>query len=230
MSAGSPFRAVVFDLDGTLIDSAPDVHANLNRVLAEAGWAPLTLAEVKTCIGAGARPMMEKALGKSGRDLGADRLADLVDRFLAAYGARPAEKSRLFPGALELLDRLRADGVKMGICTNKPTATTGPVIEAFGLAPYFEVVLCGDAVAHQKPDRRHLLATLEAMGAGVGSSIMVGDSASDIAAARAAGVASVAVSFGYSQTPPGELGADLLIHRLSELPQALAGLIQAPAS
>jgi phosphoglycolate phosphatase len=147
---------------------------------------------------------------------------DYYARFLAYYDAEPALRSRPFPGVIETLAALRADGCRLGVCTNKPHCLTLEVLAGLGLAEFFgEAVLGGDALAVRKPDPRHLRAVIARAGAEDGASVMVGDSETDVAAARAAGVPVVAVSFGYSVLPAAELGADILIDRFDELGAAL---------
>ena len=224
-----PFDALIFDLDGTLIDSAPDVCASVNRVLAADGRRALTLAEAKDMLGWGGRVLVEKALALTGEPGTPDNIEHALRGFLDTYAAHPIEHTRVFPGALEALERLEADGVAMGLCTNKPIKTTPPVLDALGLAGFFKVVSCGDAVPHKKPDGRHVSLVVEALGATTGTAALVGDSESDIAAAIDAGVKSVAVTFGYAHAPVEELGADALIDHFDKLPAALLKIAGSPA-
>ena len=155
-----PFQALIFDLDGTLIDSALDVCASVNRVLAGMGRRELTLEESKDMVGWGGRVLLEKALAKTG-DAGTPEDTDhALESFLTTYADHPADHTTVFPGVIEALESLKAAGVKMAICTNKPTATTPPVLKAMGLEGFFDVVSCGDAVPHKKPDGRHVLYAL----------------------------------------------------------------------
>ena len=225
-----PYQALIFDLDGTLIDSAPDVRASINRVLAGLGRRELTLEETKDMIGWGGRVLAEKALAKTGEPGTPKDIDRTLEAFLATYADHPAENTTVFPGAIEALEGLKAAGVKMGICTNKPTATTLPVLEAMGLTPYFDVVSCGDDVPHKKPDGRHVLLCAEQLGATAGTAIMVGDSENDINAAIDAGVRSVCVTFGYAHVPLNEIGADALIDHFDDLAQALDDISKVTAS
>lgn len=223
-SADHPFRALIFDLDGTLIDSAPDVCASMNRVLAGMGRRELTLEETKEMVGWGGRVLAEKSLARTGR-AGTDAEVDrFLEDFLATYAQHPAEHSRIFPGVIPVLDAFRSAGLRMGICTNKPTTATPPVLEAMGLAKYFDVVSCGDAVPHRKPDGRHVRLVVDELAATVETTALIGDSENDIAAAIDAGVRSVAVTFGYAHVPYDQLGADALIDHFRDLPRALAGI------
>lgn len=221
MAAKQPFEALIFDLDGTLIDSAPDVCAATNRMLDAAGRRTLTLAEVRDLIGQGGRVLVEKALALTGRPGTQDQIERALDGFLTTYSSRPVEYTTVFPGVIETLETLAADGGRLAICTNKPGRTTAAVLKALDLDRFFEAVSCGDEVLHRKPDGRHVLTVIEALGTTRAASAMIGDSENDINAARDAGVRSVAVSFGYAHVPPVELGADALIDRFDELPAAL---------
>lgn len=220
----NPFEVLIFDLDGTLIDSAPDVRACMNQVLVDMGRRELTLIEIKNMIGWGARMLAEKALAKTG---GAGTKVD-VDRafrgFLDIYAKNPADHSTVYPGVLSALDGFKAAGVRMGLCTNKPTATTPPVLEAMGLDHFFDVLSCGDTVPHRKPDGRHVRLVVDQMGGTIKTSAMIGDSESDITAAIDAGVRSIAVTFGYAHMPYENLGADALINNFNDLAQALADI------
>ena len=224
------FEALIFDLDGTLIDSAPDVRACVNRVLGGMRRRDLTLEEIKGMVGWGGRVLMEKALAKTG-DAGTEVDVDrALEGFLVTYAKHPAEHSIIFPGVLSVLDDFKTAGVRMGLCTNKPTATTPPVLEAMGLAQYFDVVSCGDAVPHKKPDGQHVRLVVEELGATIETTAMIGDSENDISAAIDAGVRSVAVTFGYAHVPVDELGADALIDHFRDLPQALDDMSKLAAS
>ena len=226
-----PFEALVFDLDGTLIDSAPDVCASVNRVLKAKGRRELMLDEAKDMIGWGGRVLMEKALAATGDPGSEDEIDDTLRAFLKSYADHPAELTTVFPGAVEALEAFHAADINLGICTNKPTATTSPVLKALGLDGYFDVVSCGDAVPHKKPDGRHVLHVVEALGAAIETAAMIGDSENDIAAAIDAGVKSVAVTFGYAHAPLEDIGADALIDCFEDLPRALrqiAGTLVTP--
>jgi len=221
-TANPPFEALIFDLDGTLIDSAPDVRASVNRVLADLGRRELTLEETKGMVGWGGRVLIEKALALSGNAGTDEDINAGLEGFLATYAAHPADHTVVFPGVIQALEGFRDAGVKLGICTNKPTATTPPVLQAMGLDGFFDVISCGDAVPHKKPDGRHVELVVEQLGATIETAAMIGDSESDITAAINAGVKSVAVTFGYAHVPVEELGADALIDHFDKLASALS--------
>jgi len=212
--------AVVFDLDGTLVDTAPDLGAALNRLLAEHDRPGLALSEIRTMIGDGAAKLVERGFSASG-GYPVDP-ASLVSRFLVLYERSVADLSRPFEGTMDMLQRLTDSGLLLGVCTNKPARPTRQVLAALGLERYFVAVAAGDGPA-RKPDPRHLLGVVEDLGAKPAATLMVGDSTNDVQAARAAGAQSVVVTFGYTAIPPHELGADAVIERFADLP-GLIGL------
>jgi phosphoglycolate phosphatase len=219
----SGFRAIVFDLDGTLLDTLPDSRAALNRVLGEDKYRPLTLSEVHATIGDGVRSMLQRALALVGGPTAPDDAAidEYVRRYLAAYLADPARYTEPYPGVADTLAGFARVGIAMGICTNKPRATTVAVLARLRLDHYFNAVLCPEDVVKRKPDGAHLLATIERMGAARDAAVFIGDSETDIAAATDAGVASIVVSYGYSHAPIDALPADAVVTRFGELPATL---------
>jgi phosphoglycolate phosphatase len=218
---------VAFDLDGTLVDTAPDLIGALNVLLAEEGLAPLPLAEARPFIGKGARWMIERGFQAADAPLSAGRLEPLFARFLTRYEAHIADESRAFPGVVAALEALKGDGAKLAVCTNKFTGLSVELLAALGLASLFEAVIGADSAPAAKPDRRHLEAAVAAAGGEIGRAVMVGDSATDAGAARAAGAPLVLVSFGYTDTPARDLGADALIDSFDELPGACRRLLGA---
>jgi phosphoglycolate phosphatase len=224
-----PFDALVFDLDGTLVDTAPDLHAHLNEMLAELGRPGLVLEEIRPMIGDGARALLKRGLEASGGlPVGCDH--DLLfERFLARYTADPVRFGALYDGVLPLLDGLAQGGVRLGVCTNKPQAPSARILELLGLSPYFTALIGGDVLPTRKPDAGHIGAVLERLRVAPSRALMVGDSTNDLLAARAAGIPCVLVSFGYTPIPARELGADLVIDRFSDLPDALSRLAPPPA-
>ncbi len=222
-STGPKRRCAVFDLDGTLVDSLPDLAIALNKLLAEEGRRALAPDEVRVMVGDGALRLVERGFAATGESCG-DAAAEMTRRFLDHYEGNAAEHTRPFAGTVEALRELRAAGWRLGVCTNKPQGPTVEILAELGLAQFFDAVVGGDSLPFKKPDPRHVLATLEAMGAAPGQAIFVGDSPNDVAAGRAAGLPVVIVSFGYSRIPVAELGADLLINGFPELPAALEKL------
>ena len=210
-------------LDGTLIDSAPDVCAALNRAFDGHGLPPLVPEQVRKMVGHGARKMIEQAVEEHGQGKQFD-IDALLDQFLLGYSARPVENTVIYPGVLEILGEFKAAGTPVGICTNKPERTAFPVMEALGLNDYFGAIVCGDTLPYSKPDRRHVEKVIDLIGGDAVTAVFVGDSETDVAAARNADLPMVLVSFGYTVSPPEELAADFLIHRFHDLPGILTTL------
>ena len=212
---------VVFDLDGTLVDTAPDLIETLNVVLARQGLPPVAYTEARSMIGGGARKMIENGLKLEGRHL-ADRLVDgMFKEFIDHYAAHIADRSQPFPGLEQALDHLAADGCRLAVCTNKLEGLSRLLLGALGLTPRFAAICGQDTFQIQKPDPEILRRTIGAAGGELSRAIMVGDSGTDIATARAAGIPVVAVDFGYSETPIQELGPDRLISHFDKVPAAI---------
>ncbi len=217
---------IVFDLDGTLVDTAPDLIGALNQVLHEQKLPPLPLSAARVMVGRGARALIEQGFAAAGEPLDADRTPALFERFLTIYRDRIANESRPFEGVLEALDVLDAAGAKLVVCTNKFTDLSLALLDALGMTSRFAAVVGADSAPAPKPDPRHLQAAIAAVGGRDDRALMVGDSASDIGAARAAKVMSVVVSFGYTEVPAANLGADHLIDHFSELPPLAERLLR----
>jgi phosphoglycolate phosphatase len=217
-------KAVVFDLDGTLVDTLPDLHAAVARLLTEDGLSVPSAAEVRRMIGDGARKLVERSLTWSRGEPSAAELEAAHDRFLAIYNAAPCAESRLFANVEAALGRLAASGSPLGVCTNKPQRPTDRILSELGIIERFGAVVGGDAVARRKPHPDHLRLVLDRLGAAPAATVMVGDSKNDLAAARGCGLACILVDFGYSAEPVESLGADRIISDFAELEDALASL------
>jgi phosphoglycolate phosphatase len=216
---------VVFDLDGTLVDTAPDLVATLNIIFAREGLPPVDYDVARNLVGGGARAMIERGLAAERRTLAAAEVDRLVADFIAHYAAHIADRSRPFPGLEPALDALAARGCRFAVCTNKLQWLSVRLLDALKLSQRF-VAICGpDTFGLRKPDPQFLRGTIAQAGGQVERAVMVGDSISDIASARAAGVPIVAVDFGYTETAVGELGPDRVISALADLPQAVFGLL-----
>jgi phosphoglycolate phosphatase len=213
--------ALVFDLDGTLVDSVPDLRAALNEVLAGLGRRTLSPGEVRRLVGDGVPALVERGLAATGGIEGFDAAHA---RFLQLYEAAPAALSRIYEGVPETLDRLRASGARLAVCTNKPQAATMGVLEGLGIAGYFEAVLGGDAVPFKKPDPRHLLAAVEGLGAAPAEAALIGDNENDYAAARAAGIPVLLMRYGYLRAPAESLAPDAWLDRFTDVPEAVTRL------
>jgi phosphoglycolate phosphatase len=213
--------ALIFDLDGTLVDSLPDLRSALNEMLGGMHRRELRADEVRRMIGDGTRALVERALAATGT---INDLEAAHQRFLQLYEAAPAKLSRLYPGVEATLKSLRDSGARFAICTNKPQTATLAVLQGFGIAGYFDAVLGGDAVPFRKPDPRHLLAAIERLGARINAAVMIGDNENDYAAARAAGVPVILMRYGYLRVPPETLAPDAWLDRFRDIPQALERL------
>ena len=214
--------AVVWDLDGTLIDSVRDIAASLNTLLGEHGLGPLDLAEIRLMVGDGAATLIERGFAACG-EATRDRVkAQLLPRFLSIYAEHATDTTRLYDGAAEALHALADAGARQGICTNKPEQLARNILASLGINGYFDVVVGGDTTPQKKPDPLPLQHALAALGAGTDDSLLIGDSGVDVATARAAGVPVVLVSNGYCRVPAETLGADALIDDLAALPALLS--------
>ncbi len=206
-------RAVVFDLDGTLIDSVPDIAAALNRCLIAEGHAPLRDEAVAKLVGGGARELIARALGAATPAADVDRVhAD----FLAHYDAEPVTRTRLYPGARELLTELRDAGLPLAICTNKPQPLTERILARLDLTLFFSAIWGAIPGQPLKPDAACLRTVCRALETRPAETLMVGDSHTDVDAALAAGCPSILVAHGYEQRPLANLGADLVVPGLPE--------------
>lgn len=225
MPADTPASPLlVFDLDGTIIDSAGDLIASLNLVMAEEHLPPIPRDAVNHIVGAGARAMIERGLSYLGEDPASRNIDDLMARFIGHYSRIMPADSRPYAGLDAMLDRFAAAGWRFAVCTNKPEALSHQLLGALGLSPRFAAICGGDTFPVRKPDARHLVGTIAAAGGNPADAIMVGDSGNDIAVARNANVPVIAVSFGYSDRPVSELGADAIVDRLDQLWDAVAAV------
>jgi phosphoglycolate phosphatase len=212
---------IVFDLDGTLVDTAPDLIATLNFVLANEGMPPVDYDAARRMIGGGARGMIERALAAEGRDCSKTELDRMFGAFIAHYAAHIADRSRPFPQTEATLEYLAQAGYRLAVCTNKLEWLSVRLLDMLKLSPHF-VTICGqDTFGVQKPDPRMLRLTIERAGGEPARAIMVGDSGTDIRASRAATVPVIAVDFGYSEVPIATLKPDRIIGSFAELPGAV---------
>ncbi|MDP7557750.1 MAG: HAD-IA family hydrolase [Nitrospinaceae bacterium] len=217
--------SIIFDLDGTLIDSLPDVLASLNLLLAEEKRRPLSQEELRSLIGRGVNPMIEGAYGMTGKAIASlAELEHVVNRYLEHYKANPVGHTVVFPNVIDTLGKLKEDGFRMGVCTNKPYEITLLVLEGLGMNVFFNGVTGGDSLTFNKPDPRHILVTLDLIKSDPSRAVMVGDSRIDAEAGRNAGLSVIAVAYGYRSEPVESLGADVVIDDFGQLPQAITQL------
>lgn len=211
---------IVFDLDGTLVDTAPDLAAAMNHVLAHFGRPAVDPEAVRHMVGHGARRTIERGLALTGG--GDAAMVDIgVPVFLDFYGANICVGSRPWSGVEDALTALAGEGHRLAICTNKPERLAGDLVDALGWGGLFGAVLGGDSLPVRKPDPAHVLETLARIGGDPALAAFVGDSRPDVDAARAAGLPVVITSFGYSDVPPETLGADAMIDHFDALVPAL---------
>lgn len=219
-----PSPIVVFDLDGTLADTAGDLIGTLNLILQEEGLEPILLRSARDLIGAGAKALIARGFAASGRDLAPQRHEALFHRFLALYEQHLADSSVLFPGVAEALGQLSAAGCELAVCTNKVERHAVMLLEALEAAPRFSVITGRDTFPFHKPDPRHLTETIMRAGGDPRRAVMVGDSRTDIDTAKAAGIPVIAVPFGYTDIPVAELAPDIVIDHFDALPAAVRRL------
>jgi len=213
------FRTVVFDLDGTLADTAPDLTAALNHALGELGRPPVPAEDVRHMVGHGARALLQRGLAATG-EVSEALIEQGFPIFLAHYEAHIADRSRPFPGVEQALAALEAQGIALAVCTNKLETLTHKFIAAIGWEGRFAAIVGGDTLAVRKPDPAPLLEAIAR--AGGGPAAFVGDSITDTDTAKAAAIPCIALSFGFADRPAGELGADRVIDHWDELVQTLS--------
>ncbi len=216
--------AYVFDLDGTLVDTAPDLNITINALLTREGRREIALEEIPLLVGNGVKKLIERAFLRTGAPIDPARIDSLYEDFLALYDANHSSHSRPYPGVIETLTRLQKTGARLAILTNKPQVSAEELIDTLDLARFFPVVYGGGKRAFLKPDARLFAEVMTDLG-GDGPAVMVGDSLPDVQTARNAGVPMVLVSYGYSAVPPETLGADALVDRFDEIPAAAERLL-----
>lgn len=216
---------IAFDLDGTLVDTAPDLVGALNTILAQESLPPLPFDDVRLMVGRGARALLERGFAAAGAPLDTEHAPALVQRFIDVYLGRIADESAPFPGVIEVLTDLKAAGAKLVVCTNKLTHLSVSLLDAVALSPFFDAVIGADLAPAAKPDGRHVAAAIAAVSGDMARAVMIGDSVNDALGARNAGVPGVLVSFGYTEDPVETLGADLVIHSFLDVPKACITLL-----
>lgn len=212
---------LVFDLDGTLVSSMEDLAATLNAVLTHAGYEAIEPESVRNMVGQGAKVLLQRGLAANGVAWTDEQIAPLYQHFLNYYETHLAVHTRPFPGVIEALEEFKAEGWRLAVCTNKVEWLAVPLLEQLDLDKYFDAVVGGDTYAVSKPFAEPVLGAIERSGGTSAGSIMIGDSKTDIDAARAAGIPVIAVDFGYTPIPVTELGPDKVVSHFNELQAAI---------
>ncbi|WP_395688489.1 phosphoglycolate phosphatase [Aestuariivirga sp.] len=220
-----PDRAVIFDLDGTLVDTAPDLMRATNHVLAGLGRRPISMDEVRAFVGHGARALLTRGLKATGGLPENYNVEPDYERFVAFYSRNIAQDSAAFPGLVALLERLQREGFALGVCTNKLEGLSNQLLEALDLSRFFGAVVGPDTLGVAKPDPRPFLETVSRLGLAEPQAVMVGDSETDILTARNAGVPVIAVPFGYTPRPVAEFAPDMMITHYDEAYEAIVSLL-----
>ncbi|MFL6815519.1 MAG: phosphoglycolate phosphatase [Bradyrhizobium sp.] len=218
-------RIIVFDLDGTLVDTAPDLINALNFVLDREGLPPVPLASARNMIGAGARKLIERGLELEGRSASVEDVTRLTSDFIDHYAAHIADVSRPFEGVESALDDLQSIGYRFAVCTNKLEWLSRLLLDQLGLSSRFSAICGADTFGVSKPDPAILKQTIARAGGQLASTIMVGDAGPDIGVARRAGIPVIGVEFGYTEIPIADLKPDRVINHMRELPAAVRSLI-----
>ena len=224
MTLDSSIPTIVFDLDGTLADTAADLVATLNFILEREGLEAIPLASARNLIGQGVRALLQRGFAVQGRSLAPARLEELFEEFLDLYGQHIVDRTQLFPGVEAALERLARRGHRLAICTNKTESLSRDLLVALGVAQRFAAICGRDTFPFCKPDPRHLTETVRLAGGVARTAIMVGDSKTDIDTARAAELPVIAVPFGYTDVPVTSLAPDIVISHFDEIDAAIAEL------
>lgn len=220
-SAGAYPAAVIWDLDGTLVESAPDLANALNALLVEQGRHTHAVGSVRTMIGHGVAKLIERGFRATGAPLDEEQVEMLVPRFMEIYTPCATEHTYLVDRAREALEHFYHAGVRQGLCTNKPVEVTHQILQKLDIAGFFNSVIGGDSTLAKKPDPLPLQTCLKELGVPASKALMVGDSGADVGAARAAGVPVILVPDGYTGAPADSLGADFVVDSIADVPANL---------
>lgn len=221
---------IAFDLDGTLVESAPDLIGAVNAVLAAQGFKPLAYDEGRPYISRGARWLLQRGLELAGEQEPAARAAALFGGFVSYYRDHIADESQPFPGVIHALHTLKVAGAKLVVCTNKPTDLSRSLLTQLGMAACFDGIVGIDAVTAAKPAAAHLIEAVRAVDGDLARTVMVGDADTDAGAARAAGTPLILVDFGYTEIPAVELAPDILLRHFDDLAAACIILLSSPSA
>lgn len=223
-SASAPPPLIVFDLDGTLVDTAPDLVGALNYVLQREGLPTVPMASARAMIGAGARKLIERGLELDDRTMSVQDIDRLTGDFIAYYRDHIADASKPFDGLLAALDRLEDRGFRFAVCTNKLEGLSKLLLDRLDMTKRFAAICGADTFGVSKPDPAILRQTIARAGGDISASIMVGDAGPDVGVARRAGIPVIGVTFGYTETPIAELKPDAVIDHMRDLPGAIDNL------
>ena len=215
---------IIFDLDGTLIDSVPDLHAAGNKMLAEQGLAPIDLGTARSFVGDGAKAYVKRSLDARGKTLEDAALTAATERFITLYESHASDRTVLYPDVPETLTRLKTSGFRLGICTNKPERATHKVLALLGLDHLFDAVIGGDTLPVRKPDPAHPTAALKRLGATPEVACMVGDNEHDAHSAKGVGMPFILMRYGYARVPLDQIAAAAQLDHFRDLPKAIASL------
>lgn len=221
----SPPALVVFDLDGTLVDTAPDLVGALNAILEREGIPPVPAPSARKMIGAGARALLERGLERDGRTIDADKLNRMVQDFIACYADNIAVHSKPFDGLVAALDVLAARGCTFAVCTNKLEWLSKRLLDQLDLSKRFAAICGADTFGVSKPDPTILRQTVARAGGKMSSAIMIGDAGPDVGVARRAGIPVIGVDYGYTEVPIRDLAPDIVISHLEQLPDAVSHVL-----
>ncbi len=217
--------SIIFDLDGTLVDTAPDLTEALNHVLVAEGRQAVDGAQVRHMVGHGAREMIRAGMAATGDEATEDDLDRMMSVFLDHYIVHIADNSRPFDGVVKVLETLQNQSALLGVCTNKRERLSVALLQTLKIDHFFGAIIGADTLPVRKPDPQHLLGTIERIGGNKDRAVMIGDSTTDVKAAKAAGVPVVTVSFGYPDVPPAELGGDANIDHYDQLLETISTLL-----
>lgn len=216
---------IAFDLDGTLAETAGDMHTALNKVLVAEGLPPATLPDVRNFVGAGARALIIRAFGVHGIHHEDARLDQLTEAYIAAYATDICTHSTPFPGVVEALERLKSLGAALCVCTNKRTDLSKRLLDALDLSQHFAAIVGADIPRNRKPHPDHFIHAVRAANGDPARSLMIGDSSNDVQSAKAAGAPVVVYAYGYTDTAPDLLGADAVFKHFDDLPDLAARIL-----
>ena len=217
-----PFSCILFDLDGTLVDTVPDLAGAFNHVLEQNNLAPFSVEKVRNTVGFGAYKTIERCFAHYGLTIADDALEQAHDQFMHYYSDNICVNSSLYPGVKAALEALKQANMRLCVCTNKTQQLSIDLLDHLGILHFFDAICGSDTVTNKKPHADHVLAAIHRAQGDPKEAILIGDSQADVDAAKAAAIPAIAMSYGYTATPSAELGADLVLDHFGEIPNRLA--------